>query len=111
MKVWIIFDWLSIIGKSNLSNKMKKNFFQTVAVSVLLYGSTTWKLTKRMKKKLDRHITRILRAVLNKSLKRDTRKNQLYSHLPPITKTIQVRQTRHAGHCWGGKDELISEVL
>ena len=31
--------------------------------------------------------------------------------LPPITKTIQVRRTRHAGHCWRSKDELISDVL
>ena len=36
---------------------------------------------------------------------------QLYGHLPPITKTIQVRRTRHAGHCWRSKDELISDVL
>ena len=26
-------------------------------------------------------------------------------------KTIQVRRTRHAGHCWRNKDELISNVL
>ena len=31
--------------------------------------------------------------------------------LPPITKTIQVRRTRHAGHCWRSRDELISDVL
>ena len=31
----------------------------------------------------------------------------LYSHLPPITKTIQIRRTRHAGHCWRSKDEHI----
>ena len=31
--------------------------------------------------------------------------------LAPITKTIQVRRTRHAGHCWRSKDELISDVL
>ena len=30
---------------------------------------------------------------------------------PPITKTIQVRRTRHAGHCWRSRDELISDVL
>ena len=29
----------------------------------------------------------------------------------PITKTIQVRRTRHAGHCWRSKDELIRDVL
>ena len=37
--------------------------------------------------------------------------HQLYGHLPPITKTIQVRRTRHAGHCWRIRDELISDVL
>ena len=36
---------------------------------------------------------------------------QLYGHLPPITKTIQVRWTRHAGHSWRSRDELISDVL
>ena len=36
---------------------------------------------------------------------------QLYGHLPPIMKTIQVRWTRHAGHCWRSRDELISDVL
>ena len=34
-----------------------------------------------------------------------------YGHLPPITKTMQARRTRHAGHCWRSKDELISDVL
>ena len=32
-------------------------------------------------------------------------------HLPPITKTIQIRRSRHAGHCWRSRDELISDVL
>ena len=38
-------------------------------------------------------------------------RHQLYGHLPPIMKTIQVRRTRHAGHCWRSRDELISDVL
>ena len=38
-------------------------------------------------------------------------KHQLYGHLPPITKTIQVKWTRHAGHCWRSRDVLISDVL
>ena len=35
----------------------------------------------------------------------------MYGHLPPITKSIQVRRTRHAGHCWRSRDELIRDVL
>ena len=38
-------------------------------------------------------------------------KTQLYGHLPPITKTIQVRRTRHAGYCWRSRDEFISDIL
>ena len=55
--------------------------------------------------------TRMLRAILNKSWRQHPTKNQLYGHLPPITKIIQVRWTRHAGHCWISRDELISDVL
>ena len=53
----------------------------------------------------------MLRATLNKSWRQHLTKHQLYGHLPPITKTIKVRRTRHAGHCWRIKDELISDVL
>ena len=53
----------------------------------------------------------MLRAILNKSWRQHPTRYQLYGHLPPITKTIQVRRTRHAGHCWRSRDELISDVL
>ena len=54
---------------------------------------------------------RMLRAILNKSWQRHPTRHQLYGHLPPITKSIQVRRTRHAGHCWRSRDELIRDVL
>ena len=55
--------------------------------------------------------TRMLGAILNKSWRQHPTRHQLYGHLPPITKTIQVRRARHAGHCWRSRDELISDVL
>ena len=64
-----------------------------------------------MEKRLDGNYTRMLRAILNESWRQHPTKQLLYSHLPPITKTIQVRRTRHAGHCWRSKDELISDIL
>ena len=48
---------------------------------------------------------------LEQVLAATSHKHQLYGHLPPITKTIQVRRTRHAGNCWRSRDELISDVL
>ena len=78
---------------------------------ILLYGCTTWTLIKRLEKKLDGNYTRMLRAILNKSWRQHPTRHQVYRHLPPITKTIEVRRTRHAGHCWRSKDELVSDVL
>ena len=48
---------------------------------------------------------------MNKSWQLHPTRHQLYGHLPPITKTIQVRWTRHAGHCWRIRDKVISDVL
>ena len=89
---------------------MKRSFFQAAVTLILLYGCTTWTLTKRLEKKLDGNYTRMLRAILNKSWQQHPTRHQLHGHLPPITKTIQVRRTRHAGHCWRSRDELIRDI-
>ena len=110
-KAWTAINRLSTIWKSDLTDKMKRSFFQATVTSILLYGCTTWTLTKRLEKKLDGNYTRMLRAILDKSWQQHPTRHQLYGHLPPITKTIQVRRTRHAGHCWRSRDELIRDVL
>ena len=89
---------------------MKRSFFQATVVSILLYGCTTWTLTKRMEKKLDGNYTRILRAILNKSWNQYLSKQKIYGHLPPISKTIKIRRTRYVGHYWRSSDELIRDV-
>ena len=55
-------------------------FFQAVAMSVLMYGCTTWTLIKGLEK--------MQHAVLNKSLKQHSTKWQLYGHLHPILQSI-----------------------
>ena len=102
---------MPILLNTDLTNKMKRSFFQAAVILILLYGCTTWTLTKRLEKKLDGNYTRMLRAILNKFWRQHPTRHQLYGHLPLITKTIQVRRTRHAGHCWRSRDELISDVL
>ena len=108
---WTANDSLSIIWRSDLTDKMKRSFFQAAVVSILLYECTTWTLTKRLEKKLDDNYTRMLWEILNKSWRQNPTKHQQYGHLPPITETIQVRQTSHARHCCRSRDELISDVL
>ena len=63
------------------------------------------------KKKLEDNYTRMLRAILNTSWRQYPTKQQLYGHLPPITKSIKVRRTRHTERCWRIRDELISDFL
>ena len=101
-KAWTAINRLLIIWKSDLTDKMKRSFFKAAVALILLYGCTTWTLTKRLEKKLDGNYTRMLRAILNKSWGQHPTRHYLYGHLPPITKNIQVRRTR---------DELISDVL
>ena len=62
-KAWTAINRLSVIWKSDLTDKIKHSFFQTVVVLILLYGWITWTLTKCMKKKLDANYTRMLQAI------------------------------------------------
>ena len=52
-EAWTAIDGLSIIWKSDLTDKMKRSFNQAAVVLILLYGCITWTLTKRLEKKLD----------------------------------------------------------
>ena len=88
-KAWTAIDKLSIIWKSDLTDEIKRSFFHAAVVSILLYGCTTWTLTKWLEKKLDGNYTRTLRAILNKSWRQHPTKHQ----------------------SWRGKHELISDVL
>ena len=106
-KAWTVIDRLSVIWKSDLTDKRKCSFFQAAVISILLYGCTTWTLIKCMEKKLAANHTRILQAALNKSWRQHPTKQQLYCYWSPITKTIQVRWTRHVGNCWRSKDKRM----
>ena len=102
---------------SYLPDKIKRGFFQAAVVSILLivvltqHWCTTSTLTKRIERKPDGDCKRMLRVILNKSWKQQPTKQELNSHLLPISKTIPVRQTRQARYCWKCKNEHINYVL
>ena len=68
------------------------------------YGIEPWRPANR-------DDTRMQRAILNKSWRQHPTRHQLYGHLPPITKIIPARRSRHAAHCWRNRDELISYIF
>ena len=87
-KAWTTIDRLLVIWKSDLTDKMKRSFFQADVVTILLYGCTTWTLTKRMEKRLDGNYTRMLRAVLNKSWRQH----------PPKASTVRPPTFHHVNY-------------
>ena len=110
-KAWTAIDSLSVIWKLDLTDKKKRIFFQAAVVWILLYRCTTWTLTKRMEKMLEGNYTRMLRTTVNRSWRQHPAKQPLYGQLPPVTITIKIRRTRHAGLCWRSRDKLIRDVL
>ena len=61
---------------------------------------------RRLEKKLNWNYTKTLCTDLN-----NPRKQLLYDHLPPISRTIEVRWERHAGCWWWRKGVFINDVL
>ena len=70
---------LSVIRSSDLSDKIKRNFFSRKRSCPYYYMDAP-----------SEYYTRMLRAVLNKYWKQHPTKQQLYGYLPPILKTFQV---------------------
>jgi len=110
-KAWSVVKKLTTIWKSNLSENLKRNFFRATTGSVLLYGSTTWTLTKSLELKLDGAFTRMLRAALNVSWREHPTNERLYGNIPKITSLIREQRTCLAGHSYRSKEELASELI
>ena len=89
IRKWTAIVRLSIVSKSDLSDKIKQDIFQAAVVSLLLYGCTTSTLTKHMGKKawwkLHKHtmycIKQILEATLHKTVAVWPLTSNLTSHL------------------------------
>ena len=90
-------------------HSLRKSYPSAEIQSVYSTAPANWAIKSgRLEKKLDGNYTRMLRATLNKSWRKHPTRHKLYGHLPPITKTIQVRRTRHEGR---SRDKFISDVL
>ena len=104
----ICYRWLPAVWKADLSDKKRMSSKMCLCQYFCMDASPG---RKQKKKKLDCNYTRMSRAILNKSWKQCPTKQQMYDHLPSISKNIQLRRTSHAGHCSRIKDELLSDIL
>ena len=68
-KAWTAIDKLSIIWKSDLTDKMKRSFFQAEVVSILQYGCTTVeeKARRQLHKNTASNIEQVLEATPHKA--------------------------------------------
>ena len=98
-KAWTAIDSLSVKWKSDLTDKMKRSFLQAVVVSILQLGIPYVDANWTYREKAWRQFHRNMWPIWNKAWSQHPTMPQLYGHLPPTTKSIQVRRTRHAGHC------------
>ena len=71
-KAWSVIHRLSIIWESDLSDEIKRSFFQVAAVSILLYGFTKWTPTKRLEKKLDGNTPSYTEQILEATIRPPT---------------------------------------
>ena len=69
---------------------MKRSYFQAAVMSILLYGCTTWTLTKCTEKKHDSNSTRMLWAILNKSWRQHPTNQQVYATYQPSQKLSKL---------------------
>ena len=64
-QAWSACNRLYHVWQSNISVKTKIAFFKACVESILLYGSETWSMTKRLQENLDGPYTRLLIRVKN----------------------------------------------
>ena len=110
-KAWAALSKLDVIWKSSLPDYLKRNYFQATVESVLVYGATSWTITKSLEKTIDGAYTRMLRVALNISWKQHPTRKELYGKLPSISSKIRDRRLRFAGQCVRNKDELASDLI
>ena len=108
---WSACHKMQKIWKSSLPNKIKIRLFTATVESVLLYGCSTWTLTKAMEKSLDGTYTRMLRMALNVSWKEHKTNIDLYGNLPKLSSKIAERRCKLAGHCVRHPEEEASKTI
>ena len=106
-KAWSALNKMDIIWKSTLQAPLKIAFFKSTVQSVLLYGSSTWTLTKSLTKKLDGAYTKMLRVVKGVTWRQHLTNDQFYGNLAKITGIIKEQRTMFSGHCWRTIHKLL----
>lgn len=109
---WVACNKLHHLWVSNrIQSSLKIKVFKVAIEPILLYGSETWCLSRKMEKELDGTYTRLLRRVKNLSWRDHPNKNQIYGSIKPPSLLLKAKRAQFAGHCHRASSEIISSIL
>ena len=108
---WSACNDMHKIWTSQLPKKIKLQIFRATVEPILLYGSETWTLSKKLEKSLDGTYTRLLMRAQNLSWKRHPSISDIYGNLPRVSALVRSRRVQFAGHCYRAESEVISSLL
>ena len=108
---WSACNDMHKIWSSQLSNNLKVKIFRATIEPILLYGSETWTLSRKLEKRLDGTYTRLLMRAQNLSWKRHPTISEIYNQLPRVSCLVKSRRVQFAGHCYRADGEVISSLL
>ena len=108
---WKSLNKLNNIWKSDLCVRRKIELFRATTEMILLYGSSTWTLSKREETLLDGCYTRMLRVVKNIHWSAKLPNKNLYGNLEKISNTIKRRRLKLAGHCFRDKSSPAHKLV
>ena len=95
---WSALHSLQAVWKSPIKKSTKTKVFKACIETILLYGSDSWTLNVKCKKRLGGTYTRMLRMAYNISWKSHPTNKALYGSLPCVTETVHQRRLSLAGH-------------
>ena len=96
-------------GPHSYPTKIK--LFRATVEPILLYGSETWTLSKKLEKRLDGTYTRLLMRAQNPSWKSHPTISEIYDQLPRVSCLVKYRRVQFAGHCFRADGEVISSLI
>ena len=103
-QAWSTLHSLERIWKSRIKKETKTKVFRTCVETILLYGSESWCLNKTRNQRLDGTYTKMLRRIYGIPWQAHVTNRQLYGSLHALTRTIQSRRLKLAGHAVRSKE-------
>ena len=112
-QAWSSATRLKKIWISQLSQALKKQFFQSTVQAILLYGCETWSLTKTLSNRLNGAYTKLLRYITDCHWSQRIRNEVLYNYngIPSITNVIRHRRIRFSGHCVRATNQPLHQLV